>query len=123
MTLNYDVYKKTLPFPNKADYTHYNHYSGGQFLGKTTTRKGNPDFPKGTVVEEVVDEAYQEARIACALEASTLINKFREDILALLEIENHPKAEKLFDMAWEDSHSEGLQAVAFRCEELAELLS
>lgn len=124
MTLNYDNYENKLTYPSKADYTLYNHYSGGKFLGKSTTGEGTKDFPKGTVVEKVFDkDGYYSAMEAYRVEDGRLNDLFKQDILDLLNIADHPKADKLFYMAWEDCHSEGLQAVAFKCEELAELLS
>lgn len=124
MTLNYDNYKNNLVYPNRSDYLHYNHYTNGRFLGKSLTAEGTKDFPKGAVVEKVFDETgYYSARKAYRDETVRLDNLFKQDILDLLNIADHPKADKLFDMAWEDCHSEGLEAVACRCEELAELLS
>lgn len=124
MTLNYDNYKNNLVYPSRSDYLHYNHYTKGKFLGKSLTAEGTKDFPKGAVVEKVFDEdAYRAAKEAYRKEAVRLDWLFKQDVLALLDIADHPKADKLFDMAWEDCHSEGLEAVASRCEELAELLS
>lgn len=48
--------------------------------------------------------------------------RFRDDLLEALGIQNHPKANKLYDMAWEEGHSEGYRRVADVAEELAELL-
>lgn len=48
---------------------------------------------------------------------------FRKDLLEDLGITNHPKADKLFEMAWDNGHSEGLQAVYDWAVELSELLS
>lgn len=124
MTLNYDNYNNNLVYPNRSDYLHYNHYTNGRFLGKSLTAEGTTDFPKGAVVEKVFDkEGYYAAMDAYRAETVRLDKLFKQDVLALLGIADHPKADKLFDMAWGDCHSEGLQAVAFRCEELAELLS
>lgn len=48
--------------------------------------------------------------------------RFRADLLEALGIQNHPKANKLYDMAWEEGHSEGYRCVADVAEELAELI-
>jgi len=60
------------------------------------------------------------------------INEFRErraaraDYRSQLESEfetsGHPKAEKLFDLAWDYGHSSGLHEVKMYYEELKELL-
>jgi hypothetical protein len=123
MTLNYDNYKNKLTYPKKVDYTFYNHYANGKFLGKSKSRDGDENCPKGAVVEKVVYDEYYADSKAYRDETARLDELFKQDVLSLLGIADHPKADKLFDMAWEDCHSEGLEAVASRCEELAELLS
>ena len=50
------------------------------------------------------------------------LNQFQIDLLEYLEISNHPKASKLYSMAWEDGHSSGLSEVGMKAEWLVELL-
>lgn len=46
----------------------------------------------------------------------------KADLEAEYNLSGHPKAEKLFAMAWEDGHSGGYQEVARRYDELVELV-
>lgn len=48
--------------------------------------------------------------------------EFKADVLAELGISGHPKADKLYAMAWDRGHSEGYSAVFDRAEELSELI-
>ena len=49
-------------------------------------------------------------------------DEFMKDLLAHLGLTGHPKAEKLFSMAWNQGHASGYSEVAYYAEELAELL-
>ncbi len=56
-------------------------------------------------------------------DANGRINQsFRNEILTALEILDHPKASKLWEMAYERGHSGGYYEVAQEAERLAELL-
>lgn len=50
-------------------------------------------------------------------------DRFKFELLADLGILGHEKADKLYEMAWERSHSEGYESVYHTAEELSELLS
>lgn len=47
---------------------------------------------------------------------------FKQNLLSMLEIEKHPKADKLFSLAWERGHSNGYYEVALEASELVDLL-
>ena len=47
---------------------------------------------------------------------------FKTELLKDLGIADHPKAERLFTMAWEDGQSEGYEAVYSRAEDRSELM-
>ena len=47
---------------------------------------------------------------------------FKSALLKHLEVDDHEKSDKLFDMAWEHGHSAGYNEVASYAEEFAELL-
>ena len=49
-------------------------------------------------------------------------NALKVALLEDLGLADHPKAERLFSMAWEDGHSEGYHAVYSRAEDLSELM-
>ncbi len=52
------------------------------------------------------------------------IEKFKQAALSYVGVPiEHPKANKLFNMAWNNAHSEGLSGVVMEMEELSELLT
>lgn len=53
----------------------------------------------------------------------SLVDQFKVDALEELGLSNHPKAQKLFDLCYEDGHSEGLWRVWDLMQEWGELLS
>ena len=49
--------------------------------------------------------------------------QFKKDALSYVGIDvNHPKAEKLFQIAWNEKHSSGLRDVVLFMEELSDLI-
>jgi len=48
--------------------------------------------------------------------------KFREEAFEILGLTNHPKADKLWEIAWEEGHPYGLYAVLDYIVDLATLL-
>lgn len=67
-------------------------------------------------------EDYVQARTEWIAKDNSVKSELKADILAELGITNHPKADKLYEMAWEAGHSEGYYSVFDRAEELAELI-
>lgn len=48
--------------------------------------------------------------------------QFKKDAFAVLGIADNPKAEKLYEHAYDDAHSEGYQAIFQWMEDMAELI-
>lgn len=48
--------------------------------------------------------------------------QFKKDLLTALGITDHPKAERLFEIAWDHCHSNGLTEILYYAAELSELL-
>ncbi len=121
--MNFTKYTNTLPYPSKRDFTTYIYYSKGQVVGKFAARN-EEFFAKRYMEEKVVDEAsYTAARKIYDDNEGSLITLFKKDLLEDLGITDHPKADKLYDMAWEDVHSAGLEEVYNVALDLVELLS
>jgi hypothetical protein len=55
-------------------------------------------------------------------EYGRLMTNFKHDLLAELHIIDHPKAEKLFDIAWTQCYRQGLQSIADLAYAMSELL-
>jgi hypothetical protein len=49
-------------------------------------------------------------------------NRFKKDVLKEYGLENHPKAEKVYALAWQEGHAYGLEEVAIWVEKLANLV-
>ena len=50
------------------------------------------------------------------------VKRFKEDLFVELGIENNPKRDKLFSLAWEMGHSCGFNEVYLVAEDLVELI-
>lgn len=72
------------------------------------TNRKDPDYPK-------LKEEWNK-------EMSRTMTLFRSDILDDLGLTDHSKANKLFEMAWDRGHSDGLRAVYEWAERLSRLL-
>lgn len=72
--------------------------------------------------KEAQKQARRDQRRRHHEEDARLRNLFREDLEAEAGLVGHPKAEKLFDVAWEHGHSNGYHDVACVYFDYAELL-
>jgi hypothetical protein len=91
-------YENSLPYPSAKDFK----------IGKTATEA------------EIAERNKQ--RAAYRNEENRLYTQFKKDLLEHLGFTNHPKAEKLFAMAWSDGHASGYEEVAICADRYAELL-
>lgn len=101
-------------------------------------RPKNPEFPKGIPATERTrifeafnsqlsafeekERLFKEAMIARRADEGRLYESFKEDTLAELDITKHPKAERLWSLAWERGHATGFMTVLEEAEELVDLL-
>lgn len=121
------AYRTSLPFPKKAAYTKLYAYREGETvwsgdLNVWNMMKGNAK-PHYGITEKVVDlEAYKAALEEYRLDELRLKQTFKRDLEDEYDTYSHPKAQKLFDMAWERGHAKGHQSIAAEYAELAELL-
>lgn len=92
-----------------------------------------PDFKKGTPDDyrEYADklEKYNEYREKKNAEGRIITqrmheaqNRFQADALRELGLTDHPKAGKLYQMAWEHGHASGLSEVWYWLNELKDLI-
>ena len=90
------------------------YYKKGVMVGMK--RQFDDDFqpPKNCVEEKVLDEVSYNAHLNHYYEEQDkLKNQFREDLIAEYHMTNHPKANKIFDKAWELGHSKGHEEVEY----------
>lgn len=55
-------------------------------------------------------------------EEQQIMSQFKQDLFIELDIENNPKREKLFSIAWDYAHSSGYSEVFNCAEELVDLI-
>lgn len=53
---------------------------------------------------------------------SELLAKFKLDALEVLDLEDHPKADLLFMISWEEGHNKGLFCVWYYMKKLSQLI-
>lgn len=76
---------------------------------------------KGEYLTGKSDKA-RESRVQYRIEENKLRQLFKTELESEFGTASHPKANKLFEIAWSDGHAEGYESVANRYEELVELL-
>lgn len=96
--LNFEKYQNTsVKYPNKSDYTTYIYYKGGKVVTSDV---------KDAVVEKVVDlEGYNQSVKEYNAEGNRVFDEFKSDLFNDLGITDHPKAELLFNMAYDKACS------------------
>ena len=95
------------------------YYKKGVMVG--IKRQFDDDFvpPKGCVEEIVLDEVSFNAHMKHYQEENLrLQEEFRRDLIAEYGVTDHPKANKIFDKAWDMGISGGLQEVEFCFQDL-----
>lgn len=115
--MNFDNYQSKLPFPHKRAFTTTFWYKGGKCV--CTQLPGESlasGFDTKSCVKEVVvdDVTYQQACSAWSAEEERVVNLFKQDLFIELGITYHPLRKKLYAMAWERGHANGLTEV-FNC--------
>ncbi len=132
--MNFDAYKHKLPYPAIGDFTTTFWYKNGKVVARRSANQTLPtildayavDGPsrlKDCLSEKVTDkDAFYKARQAYNAEANQLKEQFKRDLFEDLGIAGHPKAEKLFAMAWENGHSGGYKQVYDEADTLADLI-
>lgn len=131
-------------YPTKQNYTFYNLFLKDQVLMTGTTasavRANYPSIigePVGSGVcltagakkegyglhSYVDEEGFQAQKKAFREEEDRLRNEFKNDLIIESGLELNPKAELLFQKAWDLGRSDGLYSVVERFEDLAELIS
>ena len=82
----------------------------------------NFETPKGCVEEKVLDEISFNAHMKHYQEENRrLQEEFRNDLIEEYEMTGHPKANKIFDKAWELGSSKGLEEVEYYFQDLVSL--
>jgi hypothetical protein len=120
----YSYYQKTsISIPTKDKYMTIYYYRKGVMVGMK--RQFDVDFepPEGCVEEKVLDEISYNAHLRhYHKENLRLQQEFRHDLIAKYGVDGHPKANKIFDKAWELGGSNNLWEVEDYFMSLVELI-
>jgi hypothetical protein len=112
----------SVSLPKKDDYMTIYYYRKGKVVG--IKRQFDTDFqpPKNCVEERVLDEVSYNAHLKHHYEEKIkLKNEFGADLIAEYNMTNHPKANKIFDKAWELGQSKGHEEVEYYFQDFVEL--
>ena len=119
----YDYYRTTLvSIPKQDDYMTVYYYRKGVMVGMK--RMFDYDFirPNECVEEKVFDEVSYNAHMKHYHEERLrLEEEFRKDLIAEYKMSHHPKANKLFNKAWDMGCSGGLEEIEYYFRDLVEL--
>ncbi len=85
--------------------------------------KSNTDWGKALDEWEKAERQYKSRIQEYHNQNNEIMLQFKAELLKSLGLENHPKSELLWDMAWERGHSSGYGEVELVADELANLLS
>jgi hypothetical protein len=120
----YSYYQSTsVSIPKKEDYMTIYYYRKGVMVGMKVG-KIEDDFqpPKNCVEEKVLDDVSFNAHIKhYQEEQKRLEDEFRADLIKKYNMTDHPKANKLFNKAWDLGCSGGLEEVEYYFRDLIEL--
>ena len=102
----------SVAIPRKTDYMTIYYYRKGVMIGIKTQFGDEFIPPKNCVEEQILDEISYNAHVKLYREEVVrLQNEFRKDLIAKYNMSNHPKSDKLFNMAWDFGGSLGYDAV------------
>jgi len=117
-------YKETsVSIPKQDDYMTIYYYRKGVMVGmKVGKHEDDYQPPKKCVEEKVLDEISYNAHMKLYQEETLrLQNEFREDVILKYDMTNHPKANALFNKAWDIGCSSGLKSVEYYFLDLMDL--
>jgi hypothetical protein len=115
----------SVSIPKQDDYMTIYYYKRGVMVGMKVGKLDN-DFqpPKKCIEEKVLDEVSYNAHMKLYQEETLrLQDEFRIDVILKYDMTNHPKANVIFDKAWDIGCSSGLESVEYYFQDLKELFN
>jgi len=111
--MDFDKYKMTRLYPSAQDYP---------LMPTNPTPDEHRKRADAMESHFQAIEVWKKARSEWQAEQSRLLEVFKADALAEVGLENHPKADKAYGMAWKNGHSGGYSEVYYCLLDYAELL-
>jgi hypothetical protein len=110
---DYSYYQTTsVSIPTKDKYMTIYYYRKGVMVGMKKQFDVDFEPPKNCVEEKVLDEVSYTAHMKHYQEENLrLQQEFRDDLIAKYNMTGHPKADQLFDKAWDFGGGAGLWEV------------
>ena len=119
----YAYYETTsVSMPNKDDYMTIYYYKKGVMVAMKRQFETNFEPPENCVEEKVLDEiSYNAHRKHYSEELKRLQEELRQDLIAEYKMSHHPKANQLFNKAWDMGCAGGPEEVEYYFRDLIEL--
>jgi hypothetical protein len=116
-------YQETsVAIPRQDDYMTIYYYKKGVMVGMKRQFEDNFEPPENCVEEKVLDEVSYGAHMKHYQEENLrLQEEFRKDLIAEYKMSQHPKADKLFNKAWDMGCAGGPEEVEYYFRDLVEL--
>lgn len=106
-------YQQTsVAYPKKDDYMTIYYYRKGHLVGVKKQFQSDFEPPKDCIEEKDLDIKSYNAHLKRYTEEQVrLQNEFRHDLIEKYNMSDHPKANKIFDKAWDMGCSLGYDAI------------
>jgi len=114
-----------VPFPKKTEYTYYYVYSKGKLIWEGNSDSYREKYPTGhnLPTERSFDkDAWQISMDKYRAEERRLINEFTQDLYEEFGVEDNPKRDICFQLAWEHGHASGFYEVHSHFQEFVQLI-
>ena len=114
----------SVSYPQKRDFTVFHVYKGGKVIATELSHEEVTEYHNGSYVIEKVED--NDEYIRARNNYNQIVAKSNEWFQYALKshhgVQHHPKAGKVYQMAWDDGHSSGYDSVANSFDELVELI-
>ncbi len=123
---DYNV-SNSIPCPVKEDFIFYEIYNAvsGEMIENVPYLEYHSDksrYAKYKCKEVFDEEAFQNQWNKWVANEDRLIHEFKEKLFEDHQVENNPKREKCFQLAWEYGSSSGFERVKYYFDDLVELI-
>lgn len=119
--MDFEKYKTTAPYPDKADFTTMYVYKNGKVIWKGP--KSDSTWAPSGVKEYVFDEeGYKKVRTVYYKNQSDMNTLFVKDLFEEFGVTNNPKANKCYAIVYEHGHSSGNEEIYYWFMELVDLI-
>jgi hypothetical protein len=129
MMKDFKYYEKPqLSYPKKEDYTNVYIYDRGKLIweGFVSDKEGRNKvmraYPNAVVQKVVDEEAYKAHKIQYAEEVHKLQEEFINDLFREFGVEDNPKREAAYALAYEYGHANGYSEICNHFSDLVNLI-